>query len=112
MKKRIILLWAIISLLAAGCTQVIESKNPLEVKDQNTVVIKGFAFSPTEIKIQPGSSVTWLNEDSAPHTIEVDGITSAKIASGDRFGYTFANPGEYSYICGLHPSMKGKVIVQ
>jgi plastocyanin len=31
--------------------------------------------------------------------------------TNDKFSVTFDKPGEYTYFCGLHPYMKGKIIV-
>ncbi|MEK6864271.1 MAG: cupredoxin family copper-binding protein [Nanoarchaeota archaeon] len=117
MKKSVILVIAIISLLVAGCSQPIKSTAPdasvaKEKAAGNVVTISGFAFDPAEIKVNAGSSVTWINEDSAPHTIKFDAFESEKLNSGDKYEHTFAAAGEYAYVCSIHPSMKGKVIVQ
>lgn len=112
MKKSIILAIAIISLLAAGCAQTAYKAQLSDAKDGNTVTISGFAFNPAEIKVNAGTAVTWINEDSAPHTVKFDAIESDKMGKGGKYEYTFMEPGDYPYICGIHPSMKGKVVVQ
>jgi plastocyanin len=42
-------------------------------------------------------------------------ITGAAISpplqSGDTFAHTFARPGTYSYVCSIHPYMRGMVVV-
>ena len=112
MKKSVILVIAIISLLVAGCSsQNVKTATMQDIKG-NAVIIKDFAFDPAEIKVNAGSSVTWINEDSAPHTIKFDAFESEKLNSGDKYEHTFAAAGEYAYVCSIHPSMKGKVIVQ
>jgi plastocyanin len=76
------------------------------------IAIKGFAFSPKELSINKGDTVTWTNEDSAVHNV-VGGILKSKdLAKGESFSYTFADVGTYDYICTYHPSMKGKIIVK
>ena len=30
----------------------------------------------------------------------------------DRFSFTFAKPGQFSYFCSLHPHMTGKIVVK
>ena len=76
------------------------------------VSIKNFSFTPAEIKIKPGEGIDWTNNDNATHRIEIaDGTKSYDLPVGGRFTFVFTKAGEYSYICGIHPSMKGKVIV-
>jgi plastocyanin len=36
---------------------------------------------------------------------------SKALDTNDKFSFTFDKSGEYAYFCGLHPFMKGKVIV-
>jgi len=40
----------------------------------NSVSIQGFAFNPATLTIKAGTTVTWTNEDSAPHTITSAGF--------------------------------------
>lgn len=112
MKKSVILIIAIISLLVVGCSSQNMVKGKFETIEGAVVTISGFAFNPAEIKVNAGSKVTWINEDSVPHTIMVDAITSEKMNTGGKFEHTFDTPGEYDYLCTIHTSMKGKVIVQ
>lgn len=138
MKKAIFLVLLIISaLLITGCSKqegtlendqelipVEESAPVVEKKgdekgvsaggDAASVVIKGFKFVPAEIKVKAGTTVTWRNEDSAAHTIESSDntLTSDNLEQGDTVTFTFNNPGRVDYICGIHPSMKGAVIVE
>ena len=78
-----------------------------------TVTIENFSFSPKEVTINAGEKVIWKQKDSTSHTV-VSGSTfkSQDLKLGDRYEYTFSQPGEYSYNCGIHPSMTGKVIVK
>ena len=78
------------------------------------VSIKGFAFSPASVTIKAGGSVTWTNQDSPAHSITADNgeFDSGNIANGATYSFTFAKAGSYPYHCGIHPSMKGNIIVQ
>lgn len=79
-----------------------------------TVDIKNFAFSPSTLNIKTGTKVTWVNNDSAPHTIVSDSgslLDSQTLSTGQSFSFTFTEPGSINYHCGIHPSMKGKVVV-
>ena len=78
------------------------------------VTIKGFAFDPASVTIKTGEGVTWTNEDSATHDVVADGgeFSSGDILTGDTYSFTFDKAGTYPYICGIHPSMKGTVVVE
>jgi plastocyanin len=77
--------------------------------------IANFAFGPPTITVHAGTAVTWTNGDEDPHTVVADtagGFKSQALDTGDTFTQTFSTPGTYAYHCGLHPYMKGKVVVQ
>ncbi|MEW6035512.1 MAG: cupredoxin family copper-binding protein [Candidatus Micrarchaeota archaeon] len=77
-----------------------------------SVTIQGFAFSPADLTVAKGTTVTWTNQDSAPHTVKFgDGTESPTLSKGQSYSRTFSEAGEFSYICGIHPSMTGKVKV-
>jgi plastocyanin len=58
--------------------------------------------------------VKFINHDDIPHSVvEAGGKFKSKVLdTDDDFTMTFDSPGEVSYFCGLHPHMKGKVIVK
>jgi plastocyanin len=79
------------------------------------VEIKDFAFNPAEITVPVGGSVTWTNEDTAPHTatgLDREALQSGAIASGQSFTQTFDAAGTIEYFCEFHPNMKGSIIVE
>jgi plastocyanin len=78
------------------------------------VEIKGFAFNPPSIEVTAGTTVTWTNNDQAPHTATQDGggFQSDKIDPGSSFSFTFDTPGTYEYHCEYHPNMHGTVVVK
>jgi plastocyanin len=90
-----------------------------------SVTIQNFAFTPQTLTVKAGTTVTWTNNDSAPHTVtSADAIsTSANTTSlfngsvnpGQTFSYTFTKAGTYYYLCTIHRSqagMHGEIIVQ
>lgn len=79
---------------------------------ETLVVIKDFAFSPADMKIKKGTTVTWKNEDSMVHTVKSDSFESKDLATGDTFQFTFDTAGTFNYICSIHPSMMGTVTVE
>ena len=78
-----------------------------------SVTIKDFAFAPPELSIDAGSTVTWTNEDSTPHTATAEdgSFDTGRIDPGSSASHTFDTPGSYPYICAFHPTMHGTVIV-
>jgi plastocyanin len=78
------------------------------------VRIDNFNFTPPTLVVAPGTTVTWTNADDSPHTVrEKDGkFKSAALDTDDTFSHTFAAPGEYPYICTIHPYMVGKILVK
>jgi plastocyanin len=78
------------------------------------IVMKDFDFSPMELSVKPGQTVTWKNADGEPHTVvSVDGLfRSAALDQNDTFKFTFDKPGTYKYICTIHPQMRGTITVK
>jgi plastocyanin len=85
-------------------------------KPAATVVIDNFSFSPAQLSVAAGSTVTWENHDDIPHTIVNDAtprdFKSPPVDSGEKFSQTFVKPGTYRYFCSLHPHMTGTIIVK
>ena len=72
------------------------------------------AFSPAELEIAVGTTVTWRNTDSTSHTSTSDatGWNSAIIAPGGQFSFSFQAAGTFPYHCTIHPGMVGTVVVR
>jgi plastocyanin len=77
------------------------------------VTIKNFAFSPGTTSVNVGDTITWTNQDSAPHTATAnDGsFDTGTLSKGKSGSHTFTKAGSFAYICSVHPSMKGTVTV-
>ena len=78
------------------------------------VNIMGFAFGPNKVTATVGQPVRWLNGDDSPHQITVTSTKarSAILTKGQSAVMAFTTAGNYDYICGLHPNMKGTVEVK
>src|SRR3989344_3814007 len=78
------------------------------------VDISGFAFNPSTLTITKGTTVAWTNKDSARHDVVSDtrAFVSERLSQDGAFEYTFDTSGTYRYICSIHPSMKGTIIVE
>ena len=79
------------------------------------VSIANFAFSPKTITLNKGDTVTWINNDSAPHKAVGDtlnSLSSETMSKGQKYTFTFNDTGDFAYHCSIHPSMKGNIIVK
>jgi plastocyanin len=78
------------------------------------VVIDNFTFAPTPLTVRVGTTVTWANHDDMPHSIVCPALNmrSHPMDSDETFTYKFEQAGTYNYVCGLHPFMQGRVVVQ
>ena len=77
------------------------------------VTIDNFAFTPQVLQVKAGTTVTFVNHDDIPHSVvsETGAFRSHALDTDDKYTFTFTKPGEFAYFCGLHPHMKGKVVV-
>ncbi|MFD9887994.1 plastocyanin/azurin family copper-binding protein [Amycolatopsis sp. NPDC059027] len=80
-----------------------------------SVEAMGYKFTPANVSIAVGDTVTWTNHDTAPHNIVItDGpekFTSPTLQNGQTFSHTFTKAGTYSYYCSIHPDMKATLTV-
>ena len=97
-------LFAVAASFAAGSASAADAE----------VQIDQFAFVPQRITVKAGTTVTWINEDDAPHTVAASTklFKSKALDTRDKFSFTFTTPGTYAYFCSLHPHMMGAVVVE
>ena len=86
-----------------------------QTQSTNKVTIANMAFSPSQITVNKGDTVTWTNNDSTAHSVnETDnqkGPDSGDLNPGDKYSFTFDQTGTFKYRCNLHPEMLGTVTV-
>jgi len=78
------------------------------------IAMVNFSFSPKEVTIKKGTTVTWTNQDSAVHTVTSDTplFDSGDLAQGKSFSYTFSTVGTFAYHCIPHQAkMTGTIVV-
>ena len=82
----------------------------------DTVNIEDFKYSPPTATVKPGTKITWRNIDTAPHTATSveEGLFDTGNIEQNKSGSATApdEPGSYEYICAIHPSMKGTLVVE
>ena len=100
------------------------SSDSEDMTDQKTVTIRmsDIMFDPKDIKISPGTKVTWINDDEEEHFVNTDSHpahtyfleqNSRALGIGDSYSLTFDTAGIYPYHCSAHESlMKGSILVE
>ena len=87
---------------------------------EETVRLSQFAFDPEELTIAVGTTVRFVNADSAAHTVTEgtdgtavdDPIIDEELEQGGATSYTFDEAGTYDITCKIHPSMQLTITVE
>lgn len=69
-------------------------------------------FTPSVLRTDPGTEVTFVNQDPIVHNVSAGewGYFS-DLSQGDEFTASFSEPGVYPFACTYHPGMVGAVVV-
>ncbi len=87
-------------------------------KDLNaftTITVSDNAYSDTEVNIQAGDVVRFVNNGANKHTATADDLSwgSGTISpNGGFWQHRFAEAGTYTFFCSYHPSMTGAIVVE
>ena len=78
-----------------------------------SVTMGDLFFSPSSVTVAVGDTVTWRNTGQAPHNATADdgSFKTPNLNNGQSASETFDQAGTFSYICTIHPQMKGTVRV-
>ncbi len=115
-RKPALLVAAIAGLLLVLLTGAV-SGSATAVADQGAdtanVTIGDFFFSQTVITVAVGTTVQWTNIGGFAHTSTASDALwdSGALGSNDLFTHTMTIPGNFRYICSIHPGMQGTVVV-
>ena len=83
------------------------------------ISIAQYRYQPAVVQIAPGDTIRWINRERRQyHSVQLqrDGssdplLDSQYLFPGDHWEHTFTQIGRYSYLCGPHPEMQGRVEV-
>jgi amicyanin len=103
-------LGAVVGSVMAGGVLLARADAPATV-----VGIDNFTFTPPQLTVKAGTTVTWTNKDDIPHGIAATNNAFARskaLDTDDSFSVTFATPGTYQYFCYVHPHMTGTIVVE
>jgi plastocyanin len=72
------------------------------------------AYTPDDLTVAVGTTVTWTNTDSVSHTSTSDaaGWNSGIVPARGEFSFTFQTAGTFPYHCAIHPGMVGRVVAR
>ena len=87
-----------------------------ETMKEGGVVSDIVNFTHQDLVVSVGTTITWVNRDSASHTSTATAGSalawnSRRLRTGESFTFTFNEPGTYPYRCSIHPRMTGTVTV-
>ena len=100
-----------------AATPVTEDADGAEVTpvagEELVVSIVDFAFDPPSLEVAAGTTVTWVNDGEAPHTVTAEdwSFDSGIMDPGASYSVTFDEAGEIGYRCDLHPDMVATISV-
>ncbi|MDT0322655.1 cupredoxin domain-containing protein [Streptomyces millisiae] len=91
-----------------------DDEQPSTMAD-HVVEIADYAYGPAALTVSVGDTVTWVNNDSAPHNVVTTSgpaaLESGTLETGDSWSFTFTEAGTYEYYCSIHPNMTAAITV-
>jgi plastocyanin len=82
---------------------------------EHVVTVADYKYSPAEVRVKPGDTVTWVNQERrTSHSVlfEQTGEESVRFFPDEKWSRVFPQAGRFEYRCGPHPEMKGVVVVE
>jgi plastocyanin len=93
-----------------GCHLVLGGEGPTQAAG-TTVELKAACMSPTVLRTEPGTEVTFVNRDAMTHNLYGAGLAVSELQLGQSATVRYDGPGTYPFACLLHPGMVGAVVV-
>jgi plastocyanin len=99
---------------APAATESAGKRGDTSAHGRSTITMDGTVFTPGELTVTAGETVTWINHDPFPHnaTSTAGGFSSGDLGPDERWQFRATTVGRFPYVCTLHPGMKGLLVVQ
>jgi plastocyanin len=109
-----------IAVLVAGCGggdggAGQTSTGAMATGGSDTVTIRDYTYEPARITVAKGTTLTFTNRDSTPHTAtskESGLFESGSLGTGKSGRVVLDESGTFAYYCLFHPFMKGTIVVE
>ena len=116
----VVLAGAVLALVQpAAADEAVVEEAVVEAVAEGTVVevaIRDDRFTDSRLTIAAGTTVRWVHKGNNTHTVSplAGDWESGVLSRGDRFSYTFTEPGTYQYLCRQHllQGMRGVITVE
>lgn len=85
--------------------------------DAKAVCMKDIKYLPARVTVPAGATVVWTNADPVPHTVTKESgpgpeFDSQTVTAGQTYEQRFPVAGTIEYVCTIHPSQRGAVVVE
>jgi plastocyanin len=118
MRRRLRVLVPLVAILSATVLAVAPAEAgggchaPATEGRGTTVALTDLCFTPTVLRVAPGTEVTFVNRDSIVHPLgRPGGEWSWDGTAGGRTTVRLDQAGTYPFFCYVHPGMVGVVVV-
>ena len=97
-----------------GALGLVAASASVALAADHAVSISGFSYSPANLTVAVGDTVTWTNSDAQAHTATAtDGSwDTGNLGNGASGSVTFPTAGSFPYRCDIHPDMTASITVQ
>src|SRR5579862_7489032 len=103
-----------LAVVVGSCSKGTQFTDPNTVTGPQVLASNALQFTPVQLSIDVGQSVTWTFGSTA-HTVvftQVTGVPSDIPATkSDNVSRLFTVAGQYNYICTIHTGMHGTILV-
>ena len=95
-----------------GCSNHNKETISERIPGSDTVIINLMQFSPSTLNTNIGDTITWINKDLVAHNVK-DTIHNLFYSDTLNTGksYRWIVTGGANYICTIHPTMNGEIVV-
>lgn len=96
----------------SSCVNQQKESEILGTFTSDTVIIESMKFSPAELTVGEGDTITWINKDLVDHNVK-DTLKNLFYSDTLKNSHSFrwVVTGKAKYICTIHPTMSGEIIL-